>query len=575
MNALLVYRRLWPFLSPYKFRFLVGFVLGLTYAASDGLLLLLLERVLRRIFSALPGQYTTWQVLGFAMLIPALFLFRGVCDYFNKYCIASVGFRAVMDLRTKLFAHIHSLSLDFFNRSSVGDLISRITNDAVHAQKTISGATSDLLKEPFVFLALIAVLFHKDWLFTLAALVLFPLCIFPIALYGRRARHSTKRAQKNLSELTRLLSESFSGVRIVKAYGMEEAEIDKFRKSSRKLVRHFLRTVLAGEILSPIIELIASLAIVGAFVYAYNTGMPWETFAVIAIGLLRMYGPIKKLSKVHVSLQSAGAAIDRIYHVLDIKPSVVEKPNARPLPAIQRQIEFEHVSFRYDSNVVLEDVHFTVPVGKLVAIVGTSGAGKSTLVNLIPRFYDVVDGAIRIDGVDLRDVTFDSLRQQIAMVTQEVILFDDTVSNNIAVGKPGATREEIVEAAKRANAHEFITQMPQGYDSEIGERGVRISGGQRQRIAIARAILKNAPILILDEATSSLDTESERAVQQALDDLMQRRTSFVIAHRLSTVQHADLILVVDRGRIVESGRHEELLARGGIYQRLYDMQFKE
>jgi subfamily B ATP-binding cassette protein MsbA len=254
---------------------------------------------------------------------------------------------------------------------------------------------------------------------------------------------------------------------------------------------------------------------------------------------------------------------------------VVEKPQASALPALQRQIEFDHVNFRYDAAGVLEDVHFTVPAGKLIAIVGSSGAGKSTLVNLIPRFYDVAGGAIRMDGVDIREVTLDSLRRHIALVTQEVILFNDTVANNIATGRLGASREEIIEAAHRANAHSFIVQMPQGYDSEIGERGVRLSGGQRQRIAIARAILKNAPILILDEATSSLDSESEHAVQQALDELMQHRTSFVIAHRLSTVQHADLILVLDKGRIVESGRHDELLARGGLYKRLYDMQFKD
>jgi subfamily B ATP-binding cassette protein MsbA len=575
MNALRVYRLLWPFIRPYLGRFFVGFALGLVYAGTSAAVVVLVKELLPRVLAGATDRALFGQMLGYAALLPAVFLTRGVCDFFNKYCIAWVGLRSVMELRNRLFEHIHSLSLDFFNRSSVGDLISRITNDAVFVQKAVSGATSDLLKEPFVFLFLLGALFWLDWRLTLASLVLFPLCLYPIAVFGRKARRSTKGSQENLSDLVSQLNESFSGIRIVKAFGMERAEIEQFRKSSKRLFRHFLRVVMAGEILSPITEFVAALGIAAAFIYAYHSRMEVGTFGAIAVALLSLYGPVKKLSKVHVTLQSAGAAIDRIFQVLDVQPTVVEKPGARPLEPVRRQIEFDHVHFRYDSNIVLEDVHFTVPAGKLIAIVGTSGAGKSTLVNLIPRFYDVVDGVIRVDGVDIREVTFDSLRRQVAFVTQEVILFDDTVANNIAIGRPGASRDEIVEAARRANAHEFILQMPHGYDSEIGERGVRLSGGQRQRLAIARAILKNAPILILDEAYSNLDTESERAVQQALDGLMQQRTSFVIAHRLSTVQHADLILVLERGRITERGRHDELLACGGIYKRLYDMQFRE
>lgn len=575
MNSLQVYRRLWPYLAPYKYRFLVGFVLGLLFAASDGGMLLLLRKLLRQFLEHRNEQHSFWELARYAMIIPAFFLVRGLCDYFNKYFICWVGMRSVMDLRNKLFAHIHTLSLDFFNRTSVGDLVSRITNDAVFVQKAVSGAASDLLKEPFVFIALVVVMLRLDWQFTLTAMILIPVCLLPIAIYGRKVKKSTKGSQKNLADTVSLLNESFAGVRIVKAFRMEEAENQQFRKNSKKLFRYFFRVVLASEILGPIIEFISAIGLVVAFLYAYHLGMDWDKFAVIGFGLFKLYGPIKKLSKVHVVLQSAAAATDRIFHVLAVQPTVTDKPNAQTLPVVQRQIEFDHVSFRYDQNVVLEDIHFTATAGKLIAIVGTSGAGKSTLVNLIPRFYDVGTGAIRIDGVDVRDVTLDSLRKQIAMVTQEVILFDDTVANNIAVGRPGASREEIIEAARRASAHSFIMEMQQGYDSEIGERGVRLSGGQRQRLAIARAILKNAPILILDEATSSLDTESERYVQDALDDLMQQRTSFVIAHRLSTVQHADTILVIDKGRIAESGRHEELLARGGIYKRLYDMQFKD
>ncbi len=575
MNSLQVYGRLWPFLSPYKYRFFLGFGLGLLFAASDGAMLLLLKNMLGHFFAHSERTYTFWEVARYLMIIPAFFLVRGVCDFFSKYFVCWVGMRAVMDLRNKLFEHIHSLSLDFFNRTSVGDLISRITNDAVFVQKAVAGAASDLLKEPFVFLALVIVMMRLDWQFTLAIMVLFPVCIAPVAIYGHRVKKSTKGSQKNLGDLMALLNESFSGVRIVKAFRMEQAEIAQFRESSKRLFRLLLRVVMSSEILTPIIEIVSAVGLVAAFLYAFHLGMDWDNFAAIGFGLYRLYNPVKKLSKVHLVLQSASAATDRIFQVLATQPSVVEKPDAVVLAPFKRQIEFEHVSFRYDHSEVLNDIHFTVPVGKLVAIVGSSGAGKSTLINLIPRFYDVVDGAIRVDGVDIRDVTFASLREQISMVTQDVILFDDTVANNIAVGKPGAKRDEIIAAAKRANAHAFIEQMERGYDSEIGERGVRLSGGQRQRLAIARAILKDAPILILDEATSSLDSESERAVQETLDVLMEHRTCFVIAHRLSTVQHADVILVLDQGRIAESGRHDELLARGGIYKKLYDMQFRE
>ncbi|MSR65638.1 MAG: ATP-binding cassette domain-containing protein [Verrucomicrobiae bacterium] len=575
MNSLQVYRRLWPYLKPYKFRFFIGFVLGLAFAASDGGMLLLFQKLLRRFLESKGEEHTLWEIGRYAMIIPAFFLVRGLCDYFNKYFICGVGMRAVMDLRNKLFAHIHTLSLDFFNSTPVGDLVSRITNDAVFAQKAVSGAASDLLKEPFVFIALIVVMLRMDWQFSLVAMILVPICLLPVAIYGRKVKKSTKGSQKNLADTISLLTESFTGVRIVKAFSMEETENQQFRKNSKKLFRYFFRVAMASEILGPIIELISAVGLVAAFLYAYHLGMDWAKFGVIGFGLFKLYGPIKKLSKVHMVLQSAAAATERIFQVLAVQPSVIEKPDARTLPTVQRQIEFDHVHFSYDQSVVLDDIHFTATAGKLIAIVGTSGAGKSTLVNLIPRFYDAGTGSIRIDDVNIRDVTLASLRKQIAMVTQDVILFDDSVANNIAVGRPGATREEIIDAAKRANAHSFIEQMTNGYDSEIGERGVRLSGGQRQRLAIARAILKNAPILILDEATSSLDTESERFVQEALDDLMQQRTSFVIAHRLSTVQHADTILVIDKGRIVESGRHAELLARGGIYKRLYDLQFKD
>jgi subfamily B ATP-binding cassette protein MsbA len=422
-------------------------------------------------------------------------------------------------------------------------------------------------------------------------LVLFPLCLVPITVYGRRTRKAAKAGQEHQSSLTSVLHEGLVGMRVVKAFGMEAREVADFRKLCLSLFSQRMRVARSKAISTPLIELISGVGAAFVFLYAYKMGMPSSTLVSMAIGLFFLYEPVKKLSTVQLQLQESLSAAERVFQVLDQTPSVVESPAARVLPAVQRSIRYENVSFSYGNNgLVLDQVNIEIPVGTVVALVGASGAGKTTLFNLVPRFYDPTGGAVKIDGMDIREATFQSLRGQIGLVTQETFLFNDTVANNIAYGKPGASHAEIVEAAKRAHADDFISQMPQQYDTVIGEVGMKLSGGQRQRLAIARAILRNPPVLLLDEATSALDTESERVVQAALDELMwgggpspgygptsgrqkKSHTMLVIAHRLSTVQHADQIVVLDQGRIVERGTHEQLIQRGGAYKRLYEMQF--
>ena len=405
-----------------------------------------------------------------------------------------------------------------------------------------------------------------------------PIIVYPLAKLGRRLRKTSRRSQEALEHLTHVAGEAYTGHRIVKAFGAEAREDAKFRKASDELYRTNMRVTRIVSVLPPIMEMLGAFAIAGALYYGAHSiaagRLTSGEFAAFVAALLFMYGPIKKLSRVNASLQQAIAAAERIFEVLDRHTEVRERPGAAMLQPFQGSVEFREVVFAYDDQArpILKGVSFTVSRGQVVALVGRSGAGKTTMMNLVPRFFDVTGGGILIDGVDVRDVTLSSLRAQIGIVTQETILFDDTVSSNIAYGRPDASRAEIEAAALAAHAHEFITTLSKGYNTMIGERGQRLSGGQRQRLAIARALLKNSPILILDEATSSLDTESELLVQEALANLMKDRTSFVIAHRLSTVRKADAIVVMDRGRIVDIGRHDELLARGGLYTRLHDLQ---
>jgi subfamily B ATP-binding cassette protein MsbA len=576
-----IYQRLFGYVKPYRLRLAGGIFLAIAYSASNGATLFVVKMVWAKVFEQANQQNLTWlQALAYAGLVPFIMAVRGVCDFGTTYLMNWVGGKVVNDLRVLLFEHLQSLSIDYFTGAQTGELISRSTNDVGAIQNSITTVVADIVKQPGTLIFVLAALFRLDWRLTLATLVLFPLCLVPILVYGRRIRKAAKAMQEHQASLVSVLHEALVGMRVVKAFSMEAREAADFRGLCSRLFSQRMRIVRSKAISTPLIEMISGVGAAFVFLYAYKMDMPASTLVGMAIGLFFLYEPVKKLSGVQMQLQESLSAAERIFQVLDTKPSVVESPQAIDLPRLRQAIRYENVSFHYgDNGAVLDEITLEIPAGTIMAIVGASGAGKTTLFNLIPRFYDPTGGAVTIDGQDIRRGTFRSLRGQIGLVTQETFLFNDTVASNIAYGKPGASREEIVNAAKRAHADDFIAEMPHQYDTVIGESGMKLSGGQRQRLAIARAILKDPPILLLDEATSALDTESERAVQAALDDLMwsgkQRKahTMLIIAHRLSTVQHADCIIVIEKGCIVEKGTHEQLLALGQVYKRLYEMQF--
>ncbi len=532
-----------------------------------------IPKVLKVVFDDQTASRTT--VIFIVLLIPTIMITRAFANYLRTYLINWVGLRAVTDLRQKVFKHIQSLSLDFFNRTNVGDLISRVANDTQQVQAAITTVIVDALQHPFTIIVVATTLLFKDWQFFLGAVVLAPLCILPIAVYGRKIRKTSKLSQENQGEIISRLHENLTSIRVVKAFCMEGYEESKFWKTCYQQFAYQMRIVRSTNILSPLIEIVAAIGVSVALYYAFQRHMSSADFWELVIGIFMLYEPIKGLSKLHTTIQKTLASTDRILSVLDTRPTVVELPMARAILPIEHNLQLEDVSFRYEAKWVLSNITLTIPHGKTVALVGPSGAGKTTLMNLLLRFYDPTKGRILLDGLDLREATLASLRSQMAIVTQDTILFNDTIRNNICYGSLDATEARIEEAARKAHAHEFILHQPQGYGTIVGDKGVKLSGGQKQRLAIARAILKNPRILLLDEATSALDTESERFVQEAIDELIQGRTVVVIAHRLSTVHRANQIVVMEHGRILEQGHHEELLARGSLYRKLYDMQFRE
>jgi subfamily B ATP-binding cassette protein MsbA len=569
--------RLLRYARPYRGRLAAALSAMLVYGAASAVLVYWLRHI---IDDALVRQSRVAEV---TLAIVIVYFCKGLGAYFSAYLMTDVGQLVVRDVRAALFGHMLGQSASFFARRSSGQLMSRVTSDVTQIQQAVSETIGDLIREGLALVGYLVLLFYWDARLALVCLTSAPVIVYPLVRLGQKVRRTTRRSQEHLETISHLAAEAFTGHRIVKAFGAEAHEAARFAQASNRLYRTNMKVTSAVSALPPIMEFLGGIAIAGVVWYGSRQiasgSLTTGEFTAFVAALFLCYGPAKKLSRVNANLQQAIAAAGRIFEVLDTHTEVRNRPDATPLAPLRQHVEFRDVSFNYDDRDrrhILRDVSFEVAVGRMVAIVGLSGAGKTTLINLIPRFYDVSGGGIYIDGVDIRDVTVQSLRAQIGMVTQETVLFDDTIANNIAYGSPQASPEEIARAAVAAHAEEFIRTLPEGYHTRIGERGQRLSGGQRQRLAIARALLKNPPILILDEATSSLDAESEALVQDALLRLMQNRTSFVIAHRLSTVRRADAIVVLERGVVREIGRHDELLARpDGVYARLYALQMFE
>jgi len=575
-SAALVGRLARDFMRPHARRIMLAFLLMGLAASSTAGRAWLMQPVLDRIFVAREGSL----LLLIAGVALALALVKGLADYGEAVLMTRVGQRVIADVQIALFARLMRADLAYFHANPTGTLISRFTSDAALLRGAAANVLAGIGKEAVTVVFLVGVMFYQDWLLALVSFFVFPLAIHPIVGIGRRIRRVTANTQAEIGQFTTLLNQTFQGARHVKAYGMEQYEERRAGGLIERLFALIDRGARTRSRASPMMETLGGTAIAIVILYGGHQVIsgartPGALFSFIT-ALLLAYQPLKSLANLNASLQEGLAAAQRIFEVVDVEPTIRDRPGARPLRLSGGEIRFDNVSFGYvPGAVAIDGISLTIPAGRTVALVGPSGAGKSTILNLIPRFFDVETGSIAIDGQDVRLVTLASLRGAIALVAQEVSLFDDTVRANIAYGRFGASMQEIEVAAQAAAADAFIRELPQGYDTLVGEHGIRLSGGQRQRIAIARAMLKNAPILLLDEATSALDSESERQVQTALRTLIRGRTTLVIAHRMSTVHLADLIYVIDRGVVVESGRHQELLSRNGLYARLYAMQLSE
>jgi ATP-binding cassette, subfamily B, bacterial MsbA len=570
------YLRLLEYLKPYFWPyFVLAMVCMLGYSATEGAMPFLVQWMMDDVFikkDAAMLHYLPVAIVG-------IFLIRGLLNFGQSYLSDFVGLRIIQDVRNVLTRHLQFMPLSFFSRHPSGTLISRVASDVTLFRSALTDALASFLKDSTSLVVLVVVAFIKDWFLASLAFVVFPASVLPVMRLSKKIKRFARRGQISTGKLTVFLQESIQGNRIVKAFGMEEYEIQRFAKENFRLFKESLRASRIRGIVTPMMELLAAFGIGSVVWYGGSSVVtggrtPGEFMAFMAAMFL-MYQPFKSLTRTYTMLHQGLAGAERVFEILDEPPSIKDRPNAKRAPRIAQAIEFHDVTFAYGAKPVLNHINLSIRAGEMVALVGISGAGKSTLADLIPRFYDVNSGQITIDGVDIRDVSLASLRAQIGIVTQHTFLFDDTVRNNIAYGDPQRGMDDVIAAAKAAHADEFIISMPNGYDSLVGEMGMRLSGGQRQRLAIARALLKDAPILILDEATSALDSDSERMVQEALENLMTQRTTLVIAHRLSTIRNADRIVVLVDGTVAEEGTHEELLARKSEYSRLYSLQVLE
>ena len=570
-----IFKRLLQLAKPHASKFILAMFCMLVVGAATSALAFLVKPALDEIFFKNNSDMLMW----IPVAVIVIYLIKGVCNYTQTILMSFIGQRVVADLRNNLYRRMQMQSLSFFTKNPTGILMSRITSDVGYVQGAVSEAVTSLLKDSFTLICLLFVIFYRDWQLAIIAMFVFPLTIYPIAKFGGKMRNIATRTQVTIGSLTTLLQETISGTRIVKAFNMEEYENRRFAKENEHLFKLAMKSVSVSAVSSPFMEFlggigIAAIIFYGGYQVIKGVSTPGTFFSFLT-ALIMLYEPVKRLTNVNNTIQQGIAGAVRVFSIIDIVPDIKNDADAIELPKISRGIDIRDVTFCYEEAPVLKNIKLSIKAGEVVAFVGMSGGGKTTLVNLIPRFYDVSQGQILIDGHDIRHVTIESLRGQIGIVTQQTILFNDTVRNNIAYGNIEKTDKDIIQAAKAANAHDFIMNLPKGYDTVIGEQGAKLSGGERQRISIARALLKDAPILILDEATSSLDTEAEIEVQDALEYLMKGRTTLIIAHRLSTIRNAHRILVLANGEIVEEGTHESLLEKRGEYFKFYSMQFKD
>jgi len=567
------FSRLIMYMKPYWWRILLAALASAACGGLDAAFAYMVEPLLKKIF--VTKDMFIFSFLPLAIIL--IFVFRAVCRYVNDYFMSTAAQLAVQDVRNEIFRKNIFLDLKFFHSNQTGSLMSRIVNDVAAMQVGVGEMVSGVFRDAIGLISLLGVIFYRDWQLALISIMVIPLTIYPASLLGKKIKFAARKGQEEAGYFASILQETLSGIKIVKAFSLENTMLDSFKKANQNYYDFTRKMIKYSSLSSPTMEIITSLGIATVIFYGGNkvmtNKMSASEFFSFITAMALVYSPLKKLIGAYSSAQRCIGASERVFEIIDAKPEIIDNPSGDALTENDSRVEFKNVSFRYHDDYILSDVSLVAEKGEAVALVGPSGGGKTTLVSLIARFFDTSEGQVTIGSHNVRNISKESLMRHIALVDQETVLFHDSISNNIRYGKPDATEEEIVHAAQAAFAHDFIMDMPDGYNTSIGDRGVRLSGGQRQRLCIARAILKNAPILILDEATSALDTESEQMVQKALDNLMLNRTTFVIAHRLSTVMHADKIIVIDKGRVVESGTHNSLLQDNSLYSRLCAAQF--